>query len=318
MGLEALYLLKKPRFSIPTIPEAERTPLVTLLLGLIEDLAERVQKQDEEIAHLKDEVRVLKGQKKRPHFKPSNMDEQTDKDRPEGEAAEEDPRRPGSDKRSKKAELVIHDEKIIRPKRRIPKGSRFKGYRDVIIQDLVIEAHNTRYRLARWLTPQGEYLTGELPAHLADHHFGPTLRSYLLYQHHHCQVTQPLLHEQLREWGIDISTGTIDALLSADHGDFHAEKDALLETGLATASYVTVDDTGARHRGQNGYVTHIGNAHFAWFQSTPSKSRINFLQLLCAGDTGYRINDYALAYMHQQGLSQALVQSAAEQSATLY
>jgi hypothetical protein len=69
---------------------------VTLLLGLIEDLAERVQRQDEEIAHLKDEVRVLKGQKKRPHFKPSKMDEQTDKDRSEGEAAEEDPRRPGS------------------------------------------------------------------------------------------------------------------------------------------------------------------------------------------------------------------------------
>ena len=31
----------KPRFSIPTIPEAERTPLVTVLLGLIEGLAER-------------------------------------------------------------------------------------------------------------------------------------------------------------------------------------------------------------------------------------------------------------------------------------
>jgi hypothetical protein len=29
---------------------SSRTPLVTLLLGLIEDLAERVQKQDEEIA----------------------------------------------------------------------------------------------------------------------------------------------------------------------------------------------------------------------------------------------------------------------------
>ena len=70
-----------------------------------------------------------------------------------------------------------------------------------------------------------------MPAHLAEHHFGPTLRSYLLYQHHHCQVTQPLLHEQLREWGVDISTGTIDALLSADQGAFHAEKDVLLGDG---------------------------------------------------------------------------------------
>ena len=40
-----------------------------------------------------------------------------------------------------------------------------------------------------------------------------------------------------------------------------------------------------------------------------SKSRVNFLELWCSGDAGYRINDYAVAYMHQQGLSQALVQS---------
>ena len=83
------------------------------------------------------------------------------------------------------------------------------------------------------------------------------------------------------------------------------EKDALLTSALATAAYVTVDDTGARHQGQNRYVTHIGNRDFAWFQSTAGKNRINFLQLLCAGDTGYRINEAALLYMRQQGLPHA-------------
>jgi hypothetical protein len=29
-----------------------------------------------------------------------------------------------------------------------------------------------------------------------------------------------------------------------------------------------VDDTGARHKGKNGYCTHIGNEWFAWFEST--------------------------------------------------
>src|SRR5882757_5676939 len=125
MRCEAVYLLMKPRFSIPTIPEAERTALVTVLLGLIEGLAERVQKQEEEIALLKDEVRVLKGEKKRPRFKPSKMDEETDKDPAQTDGTEEDKRRPGSDKRSKTAELVIHEEKIIQPVGRIPKGSRF-------------------------------------------------------------------------------------------------------------------------------------------------------------------------------------------------
>jgi hypothetical protein len=271
--------------------------------------AERIQRQEEQIELLKDEIRILKGGKKRPRFKPSKMDEGTEPSGAKDAQGEQDKRRPGSDKRSKTAELVIHDEQTVQPKRRIPKGSRFKGYREVVIQDLVIRAHNIRYRLARWLTPAGEYLIGELPAHLAEHHFGATLRSYLLYQHHHCQVTQPLLHEQLREWGIDISRGTIDALLSADQQEFHAEKDALLKAGLATAPYISADDSGARHQGQNGYVTQIGNPYFAWFASTDSKSRINFLQLLCAGDIAYQINPAALCYMREQGLPQAPVQS---------
>lgn len=293
---------------MPPIPEAERTPLVVALLGIIEMQALRIQRQGEQIEQLKEEIRILKGQKKRPQFKPSKMDQGTQRSDPKEADGEKDQRRPGSDKRSKSAELVIHDEQILQPKRRIPKGARFKGYRDIVIQDLVIRAHNIRYRLARWLSPQGEYLIGELPAHLAEHHFGPTLRSYVLYQHHHCQVTQPLLHEQLREWGIDISRGQIDALLSAGQDAFHEEKDGVLKAGLSSAPYISVDDSGARHQGRNGYVTQIGNPYFAWFESTDSKSRINFLQLLCAGAPTYQINAAALAYMHEQGLPQAPVQ----------
>src|ERR1039458_340528 len=122
----------KHRFLMPPIPEAERTPLVIALLGVIEGLAAQVQKQEEEIALLKDEIRILKGGKKRPRFKPSKMDERTEENRRGEGGAQEDQRRAGSDKRSKTAELVIHAEQIIEPKRRIPKGSRFKGYRDIV------------------------------------------------------------------------------------------------------------------------------------------------------------------------------------------
>jgi hypothetical protein len=97
-----------------------------------------------------------------------------------------------------------------------------------VVQDWVIRAHNTRYRLERWETPEGQTLTGQLPQALQGRHFGPTLVSYILYQHHHCHVTQPLWVEQLREWGIDISTGQIDALLTAHQAIFQAEKDALM------------------------------------------------------------------------------------------
>jgi hypothetical protein len=96
----------------------------------------------------------------------------------------------------------------------------------------------------------------------------------------------------------------LSRILIADKAGFHAEKDALLAAGLRCSTVVTVDDTGARHAGNNGYCTHIGNEFFAWFASTEHKSRINFLQLLRAGHTDYVLTDEALAYMAEQKLPQ--------------
>ena len=88
------------------------------------------------------------------------------------------------------------------------------------------------------------------PESIQGRHFGPGRVRYLLYQHHHCQVTEGLLLEQLREWGIDICAGQINALLLGDKEGFHTENDELLATGLAGSSYVTVDDTDSRHQGK--------------------------------------------------------------------
>nr|MBS0020030.1 hypothetical protein [Gammaproteobacteria bacterium] len=54
------------RFELPPIPELERTPLVRSLLDIIEALMQEVQRQEEQIGQLKDEIAVLKGEKKRP------------------------------------------------------------------------------------------------------------------------------------------------------------------------------------------------------------------------------------------------------------
>lgn len=299
--------MRRP-IELPNIPAHERTPLVEGLVQLIEALAERIQQQEESMGRLRDEVAILKGEKLRPVFKPSKLEEQAGRAEAGESAANE--KRPGSAKRSKTQSLAIHEEKIIQPER-LPAGSRFKGYDDYTVQELVLQAHNIRYRLACWLTPEGEWRRGQLPEAIHGGHFGPYLVSYTLYQHHHGQVTQPLLLEQLREWGIDISAGQIDQLLSTNTEHFLAEKAALLAAGLESSRYVTVDDTGARHQGKNGYTTHIGNEQFAWFQSTPTKSRINFLQLLQAGHSDYRIDAEALAYLRAQKLPGALVETLA-------
>lgn len=297
---------------MPPITEEQMTPLVKKLVALIEKLQEEIQRLKEQAQQMRDEIAVLKGEKAKPKFKSSKMDENTDKgqdtdggDADQGEKAGK-PKRAGSAKRSKTAQLQIHEECVIAPTTPVPDNARFKGYRDVVIQGLVIKAHNIRYRLECWQLSDGVYLSGQLPPQHQGQHFDENLRSFILYQYHHCHVTQPLLLEQLTEWGIDISSGQIDALLSGRKEAYHAEKDEILATGLRVSQSITVDDSGARHAGKNGYVLHIGNEFFGWFASTDSKSRINFLACLHAGSVTTQVNAEALAYMHEQGLSESL------------
>lgn len=289
--------MKMP-YLIPSIPLAEQTNAVKLLLGIVEQQQVILAKQEEEIELLKEEIKRLKGHKGKPKIKPSQMDSRGKKVL--------GGKRPGSAKRRKTEALKIHEEKKIAATH-LPEGSIFKGYQDYVLQDLILEAHNTLYRLERWKLPDGTYHTASLPEDIKGHHFGSVLRSFIDYQHHKQHVTQPALLDQLRSFGIDISAGQLNHLLTVNKEMFHKEKKEILRTGLTVSSHINVDDTGARHQGKNGYCTHIGNEFFAWFESTGSKSRINFLELLRAGHQDYVVDKNALDYMKKQKLPQTPV-----------
>ena len=169
-----------------------------------------------------------------------------------------------SRKASKKKKLPIHRTERVSPAGDLPAGSRFKGLRECIRQELIIRAENVGYLLERWQLPDGSYRVGRLPDHLCNTDFGPVLKSFVLYQYHHCHVTQPLLLEQLEELGICISSGQLSRLLTEGHQSFHAEKQALLEVGKQQSEYLQTDDTGARHQGKTGYCTFIGNEWFSY------------------------------------------------------
>jgi hypothetical protein len=282
---------------MPNIPEKERTDLVVQLLEVVQYQAEMIQ-------HLRDEIAILKGDKPKPKIKPSGM-EKGDKNNNDEDKTSTG-KRPGSIKRSKTKKLVI-DEIIPIAPQNIPKGSKFKGYKEFVVQGIIIKSYNTLYRLSRWQTPDGSYIEGELPSSIRGH-FDPSLISYIQYQYFQCHVTQPLLLEQLWELRVDISSGQINRILIEGHDDFHSEKEEILSTGLEISSYINVDDTGARHKGNNGVCTHIGNELFAYFASTDSKSRINFLILLGAGKNDYILNSEAFDYMKSQKLPQMQLQ----------
>ena len=157
------------------------------------------------------------------------------------------------------------------------------------MQDLVLHAQVIRYCRERWVTPDGQTVLAKLPGGVAGH-FGLERRRFVLSQYHQGQVTIERLTTQLRTLGISICKRQVMRLLIDRQDDFLVESRDVLRAGLQTATWVTVDDTGARHAGRNGFCTQIGNDDFTWFGTRASKSRHNFLDLLRAGYTDYVIN----------------------------
>jgi hypothetical protein len=117
---------------------------------------------------------------------------------------------------------------------------------------------------------------------------------------------------------VDISKGTLSNILIEGKETFHNEKDRILAVGLEVSSYINVDDTGARHKGKNGYCTHIGNEYFSWFESTESKSRINFLKLMRAGNSDFVINMDAICYMQSNKLPQKPLEAIIENKGMIF
>lgn len=261
------------------------------------ELSDKTHNQAIEIEKLKNEIAKLKGQKGPPKIRPSKKD----KDK-KGKAAKDS----GSNKQPLQGpnlEKRRSEDRILQPNH-IPDGSRFKGYQDYKVEDIIVEAVEIRFRIAVYVTPDGKTIRGKLPPEFQNNnHFSPTLRAFILQQYHHCQVTQPLLIKQLHEFGSKISVGELSNILIEEIDSFHKEKQGLLKAGVMHSDYIHTDDTGARHDGKNGVCTVIGSPLFTYFESTYSKSRVNFLEVLRGSNTDYRLTEEALNYAFERGLN---------------
>jgi hypothetical protein len=268
-----------------TIPPAEQTPLVLALV-------EMIRRQDAEIKALKDEIHKLKGTTQRPKIEPSRLL------KPPKPPDQTPGKRPGSAKRMKTAALTIHEEVTLTIEGL--EGASIEGYRKFVVQNLKIESHNILYRRAMYRLPDGTLQVAPRPDGI-DSHFGVGLKKFILYQVHQLHAPQARLLEQLRELGIDMSAGQLNAILLDGHDAFHAEKDALLPTAREVSDVLHTDDTSARHQGQNAVCTHFGNDYFASFHTTDSKSRLNFLRLLCLPQERYTVNEEMLCSLEFLG-----------------
>jgi hypothetical protein len=270
-------------------PPDSRTPTPADLLDMILQLRAEVAGLRAENAALKDEIRRLKGLPPRPTLKPSGMEQSSKR----SSSAATGPKRRGSSRA------------IVTEERRLcyepPPGSRFVGRTSFVVQDLTIGVRVVRYHRDRWRLPDGRIVVAPLPDGV-DGHFGLELRRLVLSLYHQGQSTVERIVALLRDFGVSISKRQVVRILTSKIDAFVAEAKQVLTAGLASAGWVSVDDTGARHGAVNGVCTQIGNNRFAVFTTTKSKSRLNFLQLLHGGSARWVLNAASRAYMLERGL----------------
>ena len=144
-----------PPLDLDVLAPAQLKELVIRLLGEVAELKQTIAEQRAEIARLKG----------LPEIKPSGMEKAT-----APPPAEQPGNRP---RRGKVRPRVSVEDRVL--KVAAPPGSRFKGYEDYLVQDLVVSVHAIRYRRERWVTPDGQTIIAPLPEGTKGH-FGPDLR----------------------------------------------------------------------------------------------------------------------------------------------
>ncbi len=259
----------------------------------LEKILRELQELREENARLKDEIARLKKQKKRPKIaappieKPKRVKNDT----------EESKKNPPKGRRKARKET-----RVIEPSH-VPPGSKFKGYKEYTVQDVSVQATQITFKCKVYVTPEGKLVRGEVPEEYSNGHFGPELIAHCLQLYHGGGMTQPGLLEYLIEQGVEISAGQLHHILAGDTEAFTKEMDGVLRTGIKASPFLQTDDTGARHRGNNGVSTCISSPYFTYFQSTGSKSRLNFLSILRGSHKNHILDEGALIYASDHGIS---------------
>ncbi len=284
-----------------SIADERARELVRRLLNLLEDAMADLRAAQAENQRLRDEINRLKGEQGTPQVQ-SNTPQSP---RPDHSSEQERSKPKAWSKGRKTDRIPIDRAQVVQVAPAcLPPDAVFKGYEDVVVQDVIFRTDNVLFRKEKFYSPsQHQTYLASLPAGYSGQ-FGPGIQSLALVFYYGAQMSEPKVAELLRSVGVQISDGQVSNLLIKDQTIFHGEKDALYQAGLTSSPWQHLDDTSTRVNGQNGYCHIVCNPLYTAYFTTPAKDRLTVIDVL----TNHRprcflVNAEALGYVEAYGLS---------------
>ncbi|GAC1669428.1 MAG: transposase [Ktedonobacteraceae bacterium] len=285
-------------FDPKSIEDEGLRQVVTSLMNLVEQLSAKVAQQAEEIQRLRDENNRLKGEQGKPNIKPNTK----------ASLSSEKERRASKPhhKANKQAQIKIDRVEVVKvDEEHVPVDAQFKGYEDVIVQDIEFRTENIRFRKEKYYSPSHKktYLAA-LPTGYTGQ-FGPAVRAWVLTLYYADGMSEPKILDLLQTVGMSISAGQLSDLLIKDQGGFHAERAAVVKAGLASSSWQHLDSTGTTVNGKNEQCHILCNSLYTAYSTVPTKDRLSLLRVLQGGaDPVFQVNDLASELLPQLGVTQ--------------
>ncbi len=285
------------------IQDAGARECIVRLLNLVEDLSATVRELQAENQRLRDEINRLKGESSKPTIPPGAPPGAAD------HSSERERRQPRTwTKQSKKKTLRIDRTELVRVDPAIlPPDARFKGYAEVVVQDLIVRADTIRFRKETYYSPTTrQTYRAELPAGYRGQ-FGPGLKALVLALAYAGLMSEAAILTLLRSVGVQISAGQLSNLLIQHQEPFHAEKMAVYEAGLRSSPWQHSDDTATRVNGQTWHCHVVDNPLYTAYFTRPRKDRLTVLDVLRGGaPRAFRVNEEALSYLARLGVPPAI------------
>ena len=254
--------------------------VVMSLMNLVETLHAKVQEQAEEIQRLCDEINRLKGEQGKPKIKAN---------KPMPDLSSEKERRHESKphyKAKKQAILRVDRVEVLKvDHERLPQDAEFKGYEEVIVQDVEFRTENIKFRKEKYYSPsQKQTYLAQMPTGYKGQ-FGPGVRAWVLALYYAGGMSEPKILELLQTVGLHISSGQLSDFLIHDQEQFHDERAAVVRAGLASSPWQHLDSTGTRVNGKNEQCHILCTPLYTAYYTSLSKDRLSLLRALMGEQT---------------------------------